>query len=537
MREVTDDALDALRVANERNGGPRLFQKGGALVRLRFDHDKPLVEIPNADALRGEMARCADWFRENRKKKELNAISPPKDVALDILHLTQWPFPRLELLAEAPFFDPGGNLFFENGYHPKAGIYLNSDLAIEPISAAPTASDVEQARALLLELIVNFPFADESSRAHALALLMQPFARFLIDGPTPAYAIDAPTPGTGKGLLSEVVAVVATGRPAEVIPEFRNEDELRKAITALLIGDPAIALFDNRKRRISEAAFLTALTGRVWKDRILGKSKMVSLPIRTAWILTGNNLRFDGEAARRVCWIRLDTKTEQPWTGRVFKHELPRWAHEQRSSLVWASLVLIQNWIASGRPRFAERTLGTFESWAEVMGGVLDAAGIRGFLENLLTFHDRADEDSAAWRAFVRGWWEVHAEGAVQAKELIALARETLPVEMLTDSENDHVQATRLGRALASRVDRVYEEWQIVRATVKGEKSQHRRAFALRRVLNEPCEPGEPCENASSPASPTSQGYSDIAAQVNATQEEAEINRLARADGWNSTAR
>jgi len=39
--------------------------------------------------------------------------------------------------------------------------------------------------------------------------------------------------------------------------------------------------------------------------------------------------------------------------------------------------------------------------------------------------------------------------------------------------------AAAQGRALCNRIDRVYGNWQIVRATVRGEKGQPRPAFAL----------------------------------------------------------
>src|SRR5262249_53055014 len=155
--------------------------------------------------------------------------------------------------------------------------------------------------------------------------------RGLIKGPVPAFAIDAPTEGSGKGLLAELVAIIYTGRPAEVIPETRSGEEVRKQLTALLLRDAPITHFDNLKRRVADAALLSALTARLWKDRILGKSKIVSLPLRTTWIFTGNNLRFDSEAARRVCWIRIVPKVEKPYLRpkSEFKHyPLPDWVHE-----------------------------------------------------------------------------------------------------------------------------------------------------------------------------------------------------------------
>jgi len=52
---------------------------------------------------------------------------------------------------------------------------------------------------LFNELLGDFPFVDEASRAHTLALMLEPFVRPLIKGPTPLYLIDAPTRGGPGG--------------------------------------------------------------------------------------------------------------------------------------------------------------------------------------------------------------------------------------------------------------------------------------------------------------------------------------------------
>jgi hypothetical protein len=53
-------------------------------------------------------------------------------------------------------------------------------------------------------------------------------------------------------------------------------------------------------------------------------------------------------------------------------------------------------WMAAGRPR-GPQTLGSFESWAAIIGGVLDVAGVRGFLENQHAAYDEADAEAQVW--------------------------------------------------------------------------------------------------------------------------------------------
>jgi len=59
--------------------------------------------------------------------------------------------------------------------------------------------------------------------------------------------------------------------------------------------------------------------------------------------------------------------------------------------------------IAVGKPRSA-RTIGSFENWAHVVGGVLEVAGIAGFLDNLEEMMEASDTEGAAWSAFIAAW-------------------------------------------------------------------------------------------------------------------------------------
>ena len=108
------------------------------------------------------------------------------------------------------------------------------------------------------------------------------------------------------------------------------------------------------------------------------RSEMARLPIRCAWIATGNNPAFSNEMARRIVRIRLDARTDQPWRREGFRHpDLMGWVRANRGRLVAACLTLGQAWIAAGRPR-GRRSIGSYEAWAQVLGGVLEVAGVDG---------------------------------------------------------------------------------------------------------------------------------------------------------------
>jgi hypothetical protein len=79
--------------------------------------------------------------------------------------------------------------------------------------------------------------------------------------------------------------------------------------------------------------------------------------------------------------IRLNAGVDRPEERTGFRHTLPDWARENRSELVGAALSLAAAWHEQGRPT-GGAVLGSYQSWADVIGGILEVAGIPGFLGN-----------------------------------------------------------------------------------------------------------------------------------------------------------
>ncbi len=449
-RRLSEKSIDALRALAAANGSdPRLFQQSGALVRLRLDDEAPRVEILTADGLRGELDQAALWQAPNG-----TIADPPMSVVRNILALPSYDLPRLRAVAEAPFFTRDGQLVVTPRYHKTAETYLwlPPGLVIPDVPATPSVEDLRRAKQLLLvEVLGDFPFTDQASRAHAVGQILLPFTREMIPGPTPWHALDSPMPGTGKGLLADLVSIIATGRQMTVMTEAKNNDELRKLITAVLLSGTPFALFDNIVHRIDSPVLAAALTAPFWMDRVLGVSKIVRIPIRITWILTGNNIQFTRDHARRAVGIRIDAKTPMPNLRSGFRHrDIRAWVRQHRADLVWAALIFVQNWVAKGKPRFTTRHLGSFEDWSELIGGVLATAGIPGFLTNLEAYSVQADTETTEWDRFVSAWWETHKTTGVETAMLLPLAEAFMP-EVLGDGV-ERSQRTRLGKALRKRV-------------------------------------------------------------------------------------
>jgi hypothetical protein len=471
---VTADALEAVRRANN---PPRLFQRGGALTRLRIDRktQAPSLQVMNDDAVRGCLARVAAWMRVT-EEAEIN-VPPPMAVVRDIIALDEWEdIPPLHAVIETPVFAADGRLISTPGYDAASCLYYRParNLEIPAVPEKPTADDIRQARTLLLfELMGDFPFNDgpgpggvgvdgDSSKATALAAVLLSFVRELIDGPTPFHLFDAPVEGTGKTLLVTSVSVVGVGRAIDGMAEATSDEEWRKRITAALVEGPTFLFLDNLNRTLDSGAVASALTATTWKDRVLGSTRTVTVPNNAVWLGSGNNTKLSRELIRRTVWCRLDARTDAPWERTKFRHKhLTRWATANRGRLVWAALTLCQAWMAAGRPA-GQQTMGMFEAWVEVIGGILDVAGVPGLLANATRFRAAATDKSSEWREFVAAWWARYAGEKVGVDGLFALAVEQRLLDSVLGDKGERSQRTKLGMALSKARDRVIGDYRVV---------------------------------------------------------------------------
>ena len=473
LPSVGENAWTALLA---RNDPPAIFRRGGIMSCLERDDEGRLVIRPmSQDRLRHLLGQFASWYMERKAKGSRKAkvpALPPGHVVKDLLARPNPPLPVLARIVHAPIFDRNGVLAATPGYHEAPRTYYApaEGFSVAPVPVCPTQVDLVRARTLLLdELLGDFPFVGEPELAHAMSFLVLPYARELIEGPTPLHLFEKPSPGTGATLLADVLTMGMTEGRFSTMTEGRDEDEWRKRITARLMGGAAIVVIDNLRGRLQSAALSSAITATIWTDRVLGLSVDVNLPVRCAWAATANNPGLSGEITRRCIRIRLDAKVDRPWLREKFRHPaLREWAEEHRAEIVWATLVLVRAWLAKGRPGGSGR-LGMFESWAKVVGGILEVAGIPGFLGNLTEFYDEADTEGTAWRAFVLAWWDRFAEREIGVSDLWTLANpeDGDPFDLgLTDGKKDTDRSgkIRLGKRLGEIRDRQFEGYRVVKA-------------------------------------------------------------------------
>jgi hypothetical protein len=481
LRDIVADSWIALQQAND---PPAIFQRGHLMVDVILDDKgQPAIRTLDKAAFKGYLDRLTDFVSISDDGEK--PARPPADVVADMMAARELPLPALQGIVQSPVLAPPGILATESGYQPETRFYLNLEkgLVIPLVPESPDRLMVGQAVSLLLDdLLLDFPLLAQADWAHAVAALLLPFVRLLIDGATPLHLVEAPTPGSGKGLLVDALTIPAAGRGPAIMTEGRDEDEWRKRITSKLLQGPQFILIDNVRSRLDSAALSAALTSETWEDRILGHSRTAQLPVTCTWLATANNPGLSLEVARRTVSIRLDPAVEKPWLRNGFKHpKLRRWAKQNRGRLIWAALTLIQAWIATGMPP-GKTSLGSYESWSEVMGGILEVAGIPGFLGNMGRVYSEADQEVLAWGEFCIVWWEEFQSQQVTTDLLLGLAtRKLLLVDLWGERDNQGARVS-FGKALSRMRDRIISGFRIRWA---GEDTRNKvQTYRLERVSN-----------------------------------------------------
>ncbi|MBP6965074.1 MAG: hypothetical protein KBC96_11775 [Armatimonadetes bacterium] len=462
LREMGDEAIRLLEASNV---PPVLFVRSGLLCRMVEDEQgRPAIGLVTEDIILARLAKVCDIVVEAEAGRR-NAL-PHKSLASYILSEANWPFPALEAITRSPTVRPDGSIAQLPGYDPVTKLFYQqaSGSVVPNVAENPTPAERSSAIALIDELLHDFPFDCQASKANAIALLLSPILQPAIADLIPLALIDAPAAGTGKSLLALVAGIISSG----AIPDFTGaptkEDEWPKKITAILSAGPSLVVIDNVKCTLKSGDLARLLTSRTWKERIFGKNtETVVLPNRATWIATGNNIQLGGDIPRRCVWIRIDAGVAKPHERDSFLHPcLEQWVTENRGRLLSALLTLCRSWYAAGRPEYPTRAFGSFGEWTRTVGGVLAHAGIKGFLQNRDQLWEQSDTESTEWEAFLANWLDVYGSQPITPKELVSdieaerPVAESVPVSIADAVHGKGDRWSRIGYQFKARLGRRY---------------------------------------------------------------------------------
>jgi len=409
----------------------------------------------------------------------MNIVNPPLEVIHTILAREgDWNFERLIGIITTPTLRPDGSILTTPGYDAATGLLLTSPPLMPAIPEKPSRKDAEAAVKLLNDLLIEFPFVDEASRAVALSILMTPVARGAMQV-VPLHAVSAPEARTGKSYLLDTAAAISTGEIAPVIAAGRDEEETEKRLAAeLMTGQPIISI-DNLNGDLSGDFICQAIERPIVKPRVLGRSETKRIENTVTVFCNGNNLRFIGDIAPRVILCSMDANMERPEL-RDFAGDPVATVLANRGRYIAAILTIIRAYLAAGSPKQCT-PLPSFGDWSRLIRSPLLWLGCRDPVETMEAA--RAEDPTRVnLRSFVAAWsklilpdkrmtaGELKNEASKEIYGELPADRATLQAAMNAVASNRHgeIDPKKLGHWLGRHKGRVVDGYKLL-----GEKDPH----------------------------------------------------------------
>ena len=422
------DAVQAVIDVLESGRIPDVYLYGAGPAQVGRDATGPTFVPLDPNGLTLTFINQADVIKTrvtNDGDEIVTSVLLPPRIASVALAKTRWDLPVLKGISSVPLLLPDGTFQLRPGFHEKTGYFYEPRHVLRDVPANPTAEELKQARTLIVEqLLADFPWQTEADKASYLASLFFAPLRVLVDDPMPVYMLSATNPGSGKSLLVTILeALYGAGRSTWAA----DNSEMGKVITSVLTGTAnPVVIFDNlpnghtvRFPVLSELA-----TARTWNARILGQSRMASVPNGRLWIVNGNGLSTGDDMARRVFWSVLDpaVRPDLRNADNFVLGDLEQWLPNHAADVLHAVLVLLAGWAARGMQR-SSHSIPSFGRWPSVLGGILDFLGVAGWLESREEHMQDGDEDAIEWGAFLARWCKEFESAEVTSKTVLEAAQ------------------------------------------------------------------------------------------------------------------
>jgi hypothetical protein len=380
---VVDETIGAIAASkvdlfqrNQELAGVIPSTPDAAPKNVRMDEGTLIVRPLSPSSLRYSITRVCSFIGYDGRSDDFKEKHPPGWLIQQVHGLGHWKGIRpLYGVSTSPLIDRAGDIVCTPGYSESTGFYLSKVPAVS-VPTRPTMEDVVAARDLLFDLVCDFEFRDEASRASWLALLLTILARPAIDGPTPLFLSTANIRGAGKTKLIDLVSLIALGVTAPCHRYQPNRDECEKALVSIaLLGLPLIN-WDNVSTGIGGDPLDLWLTSTTPIARILGSNKTAAFDWRTVMAATVNNAEIVGDVDRRAIYCDQLVDSEFPERRSGWRHDpVTTQAAEHRSEYLGAALTILRAHAVAGRPEDGGRPKGSYESWCSVVRDALLYAG------------------------------------------------------------------------------------------------------------------------------------------------------------------
>ena len=397
---------------------PAAHGRSTTIARLRTLPKASIIDL---------MAQSAAFVRRDARTEKFVAIDPPDKAASILLEREDaWKFPRVAGIITTPTLRPDGSVLSSPGYDPSTRLYLALDpeLKMPAIPDRPTKGDAERALRRLSGLLKHFPFVDDRvDRAVALAFLLTPVVRGGISV-APMHFARAHTPGTGKSMLVDVAATIATGRPCPVIGAGKNEEETEKRLGALLRDGVSIVSLDNVSADLGGDMLCQVTERPIVRVRILGLSEVPEFECKATLFATGNNVTLVGDMTRRAIVCSLDAGMERPEL-REFPFDPIHRVHAHRGDYVAAAITIARAYRMAGRPNVCP-PIGSYGEWTDAVRAPLIWLGEADPVESMDALRGE-DPELALIRELFAHWLDAMPHAHHTAAQIIDVACRPVP--------------------------------------------------------------------------------------------------------------
>lgn len=304
------------------------------------------------------------WIEEPKLGRDLISSFIDSECWTDI--------PQVRQIAAAPIIRPDFTVRWEPGWDEQTRCWV-----IEGHKEDRTLVDAGFTVDRLFKL---YPFVDRRLVADCIAAALTPLLSTAITGALPAFLVTARKPGSGKSELAKMCSMLGNG--GKQFTTWRKSEEMQKLIGSFAREDKRTVIFDNIKRNIDSADLESAITSRFLTFRTMATHSTEGTPCNTTWFFTANGASMSQDLLRRSIVVLLDRDTNYAgWKEDNAGSVLVQFVHDNEAALVTLMCEMVENWRRAGAPRSAKMVFSNFEEWSEIVGGILDVAGISGLFE------------------------------------------------------------------------------------------------------------------------------------------------------------
>jgi hypothetical protein len=341
----------------------KYYLRGGAVVTLGKDDDGlPVLEVIKPAALASVFETVAKLMKHYKEKTGFVPYASPsceQDAKL-IQHCAafQQLLPPIRLLSRCPvLIERDGRLMQICGYDRASAIMAFGDQVPE--------MPLEEAVAVLLEVVFDFRFATAADRARALASIVTPALIFggLLRGRAPVDLSEADTSQAGKGFKNKTTAAIYGHIVKTVTQKKGGVGSMEESFATALIQGYTFISFDNVRSAIDSPAIESFLT----EDTFLARSPHLAAieidPSRVIVQLTSNRAEVTTDLASRSSCVRILKQPEGYRFREYPKGSILEHIRANQPLYLGAVFAVVKAWHAAGKPR-TDDARHDFRAWA-----------------------------------------------------------------------------------------------------------------------------------------------------------------------------